>query len=108
MSLKDILPPPARISGEVRSSLSMYDIHRDFILVLFACLGDPGGLRITEKRKSFITGRHLDLSKANFTSNLFILYGKQVHKMFNESHRVKEKMYDSASAQTAVNRVIHL
>lgn len=28
--------------------------------------------------------------------------------MFNESHRVKEKMYDSASAQTAVNRVIHL
>ena len=28
--------------------------------------------------------------------------------MFNEAHRVKEKMYDSASAQTAVNRVIHL
>lgn len=28
--------------------------------------------------------------------------------MFNESHRVKEKMYDSTSAQTAVNRAIHL
>lgn len=28
--------------------------------------------------------------------------------MFNESRRVKEKMHDSTSAQTAVTRVIHL